>query len=163
LTTKEYNSAVSTYADGLFRFALSRTRNSALAEDLVQETFAKVWVARNDIKQEKSKSYLFTTVNRLIIDHFRKSEVQEAHAQHSAHNSSGSSTPLSPDVNEVLHEALARLPEVQQTLVLLRDYEGYNYQEMAEICQITEAQVKVNLFRARKKLKTYLVRMDLVI
>ena len=68
-----------------------------------------------------------------------------------------------PDLKEILNEALDRLPEVQKTVVLLGDYEGYNYAEIAEITGLSEAQVKVYIFRARKALKAYLKTLDLVI
>ena len=64
---------------------------------------------------------------------------------------------------EILHEALDKLPEIQKTVVLLRDYEGYNYAEIAEITTLSESQVKVYIFRARQALKEYIKRMDLVV
>ena len=68
-----------------------------------------------------------------------------------------------PDLREILDEALGRLPEIQKSVVLLRDYEGYNYAEIAEITGLSESQVKVYIFRARKSLQSYLTRLDLVI
>ena len=68
-----------------------------------------------------------------------------------------------PDVNLVLEQALIRLPEIQKTVVLLRDYEAYSYKEIAEITGLTEEQVKVYIFRARKSLKEYIRRLDIVI
>ena len=66
-------------------------------------------------------------------------------------------------MREILDEALGRLPEIQKSVVLLRDYEGYNYAEIAEITGLSESQVKVYIFRARKSLQSYLRRLDLVI
>jgi len=66
-------------------------------------------------------------------------------------------------VQQVLNEALEKLPAIQKTVLLLRDYEGYNYAEIAEITDLTESQVKVYIFRARKGLKEYIKRLDLVI
>ena len=60
------------------------------------------------------------------------------------------------DIKVLLEQALAQLPENQRSIVLLRDYEGYAYKEIAEILKMSETQVKVYLFRARKKLKQYL-------
>ena len=56
-----------------------------------------------------------------------------------------------------------RLPEIQKTVVLLRDYEGYNYSEIAEITDLSESQVKVYIFRARKTLQSYLKDLELVL
>lgn len=60
------------------------------------------------------------------------------------------------DLQEVLHEAIEKLPEDQKAVIMLRDYEGYAYNEIAEITGLTESQVKVYIFRGRKFLQQYL-------
>lgn len=70
-----------------------------------------------------------------------------------------------PDTNDlktVLNNSLDMLSDVQKSILLLRDYEGYAYEEIAEILQISDAQVKVYLFRARQKMKEYLKDINLV-
>jgi RNA polymerase sigma-70 factor (ECF subfamily) len=62
------------------------------------------------------------------------------------------------DLNEVLHRALEKLPAVQRSVILLRDYEGYNYKEIGEITGLSEAQVKTYIFRGRVALRNYLVK-----
>ena len=68
-----------------------------------------------------------------------------------------------PDVNEILHKTVASLPEAQRTAILLRDYEGYSYQEIGDITGQTEAQVKTNIFRARTALRNVIKSMDNII
>lgn len=160
MTTKEYNLAVDEYSDNIFRFALKHLRNEMSAKDIVQETFTKVWAKHEEVQYEKVKSYLFTTAYHAIVDWVKKEKRSgdiETVGQEATH------TDAEVDLQEILHEALNRLPEVQKTVVLLRDYEGYNYAEIAEIANLTEAQVKVYIFRARKALKAYVKRLDLVI
>jgi RNA polymerase sigma-70 factor (ECF subfamily) len=67
------------------------------------------------------------------------------------------------DINDILHEAIKRLPEIQRSVVLLRDYEGYSYNEIAEITGLNESQVKVYIFRARTFLKNYIGSLETVI
>jgi RNA polymerase sigma-70 factor (ECF subfamily) len=67
------------------------------------------------------------------------------------------------DLNEILHAALSRLPEQQKSVVLLRDYEGYSYEEIGEITGLTEAQVKINIYRGRIALKSYIGKIETVI
>ncbi len=67
------------------------------------------------------------------------------------------------DLKEVLHEALDTLPKIQKAVILLRDYEGYNYEEIAEMTELSLSQVKVYIFRGRQKLKNYIGRLDLVL
>jgi RNA polymerase sigma-70 factor (ECF subfamily) len=67
------------------------------------------------------------------------------------------------DLNEILHEALDRLPEQQKTTLLLRDYEGYSYKEIGEITGLSDAQVKINIYRGRLSLKNYIGSIETVI
>ena len=67
------------------------------------------------------------------------------------------------DLQTQLDEALDQLPEIQLTVVLLRDYEGYAYDEIGEITNLTESQVKVYIFRARKRLQEILVSIESVL
>jgi RNA polymerase sigma-70 factor (ECF subfamily) len=66
-------------------------------------------------------------------------------------------------LNDVLHIALERLPEQQKSVVLLRDYEGYSYKEIGEITGLSEAQVKINIYRGRLALKNFIGKIETVI
>jgi RNA polymerase sigma-70 factor (ECF subfamily) len=160
MTPKEYNIAVDEFSDNIFRFALKHLRNEMSAKDIVQETFTKVWVKHEDINVEKVKSYLFTTAYHAIVDWVKK-EGRSGDIENTNERSSDNS--INYDVKDVLNEALETLPKIQKSVVLLRDYEGYNYAEIAEITALSESQVKVYIFRARKSLKAYIKRLDLVI
>ncbi len=160
MTRKEYNIAVDQYADNIFRFAMKHLRNEMTANDIVQETFTKVWVKHEEVSFEKVKSYLFTTAYHAIVD-WAKKEGRSGDVEHAPEGRENPS--FNFDVKEVLEEALERLPEMQKSVVLLRDYEGYNYAEIAEITGLNESQVKVYIFRARKALKAYIKRLELVI
>lgn len=160
MTAKEYNTAVDQYSDNIFRFALKHLRNEMSAKDIVQETFTKVWIKHEEITFEKVKSYLFTTAYHAIVDWVKKDgrngDIERAAVQ-------TNEVSISFDLQQVLNEALDRLPEIQKTVVLLRDYEGYNYQEIADVTGLNESQVKVYIFRARQTLKEYIKRVELVV
>ena len=154
----QFNQCVEQYADRLFRFAFASLRNREQAEDVVQESFTRVWERHKTVDFAKAKSYLFTTAHHALIDEVRQrrqtSGIEEL-------------TPLAdpkgipyPDVNDVLHKAVATLPKAQRNALLLRDYEGYSYQEIGDITGMSEAQVKVNIFRARTTLKKHLKSID---
>ena len=155
----QFNRCVEQYADGLFRFAFSSLRNREQAEDVVQESFARVWEKVENVEFAKAKSYLFTTAHHAMIDEVRQKQrwVDTTAAQLQSEPSA--ETPY-PDVNAVLHKALGTLPEAQRNALLLRDYEGYSYQEIGDITGMSEAQVKVNIFRARTTLKNKLKSID---
>lgn len=154
----QYNTCVDQYADGLYRFALASLRNREEAEDVVQDCFARVWEHRGAVDFSKAKTYLFTTAHHRIIDLFRQRHQEtEVDALFQLADNRGNSY---PDVNSILHKLVGSLPEAQRTAVLLRDYEGYSYQEIGEITGQSEAQVKVNIFRARTALRDVIKRMD---
>ena len=67
------------------------------------------------------------------------------------------------DLNEILQDALKRLPGQQKTAVMLRDYEGYSYKEIGDITGLSEAQVKINIYRGRLALKSYIGKIETIL
>ncbi len=161
MTAKEYNKAVDLYADNLFRFVVKHLKNEMSSQDVVQETYTKVWLKHEEISAEKIKSYLFTTAYNTMLDWIKK-EKRNADFE-TAKNFTSVEQSTAFDLSEVLNEGLEKLPEIQRSVVLLRDYEGYNYAEIAEITGLNESQVKVYIFRARQSLKDYIRKIELVI
>jgi RNA polymerase sigma-70 factor (ECF subfamily) len=161
MTTAEYNLCVDEHADGVFRFILKNIKDDEKARDVVQDTFAKMWEKVHDISYEKAKSYLFTAAYHTMIDAIRKENKQTSFDDVS-YDISGSSYQFT-DVKEVIDAALQKLPDVQKSALLLRDYEGYSYQEIGEILNLNESQVKVYIYRARLSMKNYLVSVDNVL
>ena len=161
MTTREFNQCVDTHADGLYRFILKNIKDDDAARDVVQDAFTKMWEKHENIDGEKSKSYLFTAGYHTMIDYIRKrkrffgtdTELEKLKSQDYGYS----------DLQEVLHEALETLNEVQKSVLLLRDYEGYSYKEIGEIVSLNESQVKVYIYRARVAMKKYIGQMDLVI
>jgi len=131
------------------------------ARDIVQDTFEKLWIKAENVNFDKVKSYLFTTAYHTMIDYIRKEKRQTdfegVNPEEYSHSEQYS------DVNEVLHEAINRLPDDQRSVVMLRDYEGYSYKEISEISGLSEAQVKVYIYRARIFLKNYIGKMEVLI
>ena len=64
------------------------------------------------------------------------------------------------DLKRVLDQALNSLSDAHRNAIMLRDYEGYSYAEIGEIMNISEAQVKVNIFRGRKQMQQLLGKME---
>jgi len=161
MSIDDYNECVDLHADGVYRFMLKHVRDTEKARDLVQEAFAKMWVKVDEIDGAKAKSYLFSTAYHTMIDLVRREKKQGSFDE--VDMSAMSHSKQYSDLNEILHEALDKLPEVQKSVVLLRDYEGYSYQEIGEICSLKESQVKVYIFRARKALKAYLGKIEAIV
>lgn len=120
-----------------------------------------MWIKSADINPEKAKSYLFTTAYRTMIDSIRKdkkqSDLSDANLKTLSHTHQYS------DVQEVLHKIIDMLPEDQRAVILLRDYEGYSYEDIEQITGLSQSQVKVYIFRARVFLKKYIGSMEVLV
>lgn len=158
----EYNQLVSDCSDGLYRYALKLTGSEQHAEDLVQDAYEKIWLKKSEINFEKGKSYLFRTVHHLYIDFHRRTKIIRFEGEDKAKNTPTLNT-ITFDLNEILENALNQLNEIQKSAVLLRDYEGYNYAEIGELLDLSESQVKVTIFRARKKLQKIIGKIETVL
>ncbi len=158
MTTSEYNQIVEQYANRLYRFILKNIRDEERANDLVQDSFEKLWRNYRDISFEKAKSYLFSIAHNTMIDMVRKEKrmvvsdtAEMPEASHSKQYS---------DLKEILDAGLKQLSEMQRSVILLRDYEGYSYEEIGKICGLNESQVKVYIYRARVFLKNYIGQIE---
>jgi len=159
MTDTAFNNAVDQFADGVYRFIVKNIRHEEDARDIVQSAFEKLWINRKTVDPLKIKSYLFTVAYHQMIDQIRKDKkmsitdnfetVEQAPTFQNHH-----------DLKQVLLKAINELNPTQKSLVLLKDYEGYSYQEIGEIMNLTESQVKVYLHRARLQLKEKLVHLQ---
>ena len=161
MTIKEYNRAVDEYSDSVYRFIRGNLKDEDRANDIVQDSYEKLWRHVTEIDFQVAKSWLFTTAYHNMIDIIRKEKkitpLEESHKMEMIYESHYS------DLNEILHEALERLPEQQKSVVLFRDYEGYSYKEIGDITGLNEAQVKINIYRGRVALKNYIGKIETVL
>lgn len=161
MTVAEYNQCVDLHTDGVYRFILKNIKNEDDARDIVQEAYARMWEKVSTISFEKAKSYIFTTAYHTMIDAIRKRKHHDTYLSHQrdrAKSEHGYS-----DLKEILEEAAGKLPDVQRSVLMLRDYEGYSYHEIGEITGLSASQVKVYIYRARVYMKNYLVSIDRVL
>jgi RNA polymerase sigma factor (sigma-70 family) len=147
MTVAEYNHSVNEYADRLYRFVLKNLREEDIARDVVQDTYEKLWVKHEQVSYSKVRSYLFTAAYHTLIDYTRKKKNLVEIEQLSHMESEGIKGHF--DLKSTLNRVLDQLPEIQRTVILLRDYEGYNYEEIGEITGLSESQVKVYIYRGR--------------
>ena len=162
MTPSQYNQCVKEYADGVFRFVLKNLRDSDESQNIVQNTFEKVWVRCEDVIFEKAKSYIFTIAYREMIDAIRARKkftnmetIKEDMHTTAATNYTG--------IKALVDKLVNKLPENQRSAIILRDYEGYDYRAISEITGMTESQVKINIFRARQYLKECIGKMEVLI
>ncbi|MBL7915193.1 MAG: RNA polymerase sigma factor SigV [Bacteroidetes bacterium ADurb.Bin397] len=154
MTVQEYNKCVDQFSDGVYRFILHNIKDKEEAQDVVQDTFEKLWLTHTNVNFEKSKSYIFTTAYRTMVDKIRRGKKMTR--MEDEHLETMKTDHKFSDVKQIVRDAVSRLPEIQQSVIMLRDYEGYSYEEIGEITGLNESQVKVYIYRARTTLKNYI-------
>jgi len=127
-------------------------------KDIVQDSFIKMWDKVAEIDNKKARSYLFTTAYHTMIDTIRREKKFTSFEGVEYNQPSQSKEYLG--LKEILRDAVNKLPEIQRSVVLLRDYEGYSYEEIGEITGLNEPQVKVYIYRARVFLKEYIGSLE---
>lgn len=155
LKRQEYNTIVKLHSDKLYGYATKFLRNSEDAQDIVQDVFEKLWINRKKVELEKAKSWMFTCAHNAMINLINKNQRIQL-----------SGNEIMPEKvrkdfnmfesNQVVDRAVCILPTIQKSIILLRDLEGYSYDEIGEILDLSSSQVKVYLFRARNKIKKQL-------
>lgn len=161
MTVKEYNQAVAEFADPVYRFIRGNIKDEHRSDDIVQDSFEKLWMHVGEIEFKVVKSWLFSTAYHTMIDIIRKEkrlESIETIHYNEMYFQSGYS-----DLTEILQKALQRLPENQRTAIMLRDYDGYSYKEIGEITGQTESVVKINIYRGRIALKNFIGKIETIL
>lgn len=151
--------------DKLFRLALRITLDRAEAEDVVQDTMIRVWNKRDEWQQfESVEAYCLIVAKNLAIDRSQKKDAQNVELAPEMAEEADTSGPYDRLVNnermKIIHRLIDELPEKQRLIMQLRDIEGESYKDIAKVLQLTEEQVKVNLFRARQKVKQRYIEID---
>lgn len=161
MTVKEYNNSVEEFADAIYRFIRGNLKDEDRANDIVQDSYERLWRHVAEIEYVIVKSWLFSTAYHVMIDIIRKEKrmtnLELKHENQMIYESQYN------DLNEILHKALDNLPEQQKASVMLRDYEGYSYKEIGEITGLSEGQVKINIYRGRVALKNYIGKIETIL
>ena len=140
----------------LFRMALKMLRDESEAKDVVQEIMLKLWIMRSRLSEYRSIEALAVKICKNIC--INKIKTYRQSSNETFENMQASA--LTPDEKaetsdsiETVSKIIERLPETQRLVIRLRDVEGYQSEEIAEIIGCTESAVRMNLSRARKKVR----------
>lgn len=150
------------HQQSIFRFVHKIMGDQEQAKDIVQDAFEKLWTHGKDIQSDKVRPWLYTTSRRICLLHIKENEKML--------DISTLEYELFKDINhdnfdiqQVIERGLGLLSELQKSTLMLRDYEGYSYEDIADILTISEESVKVHLFRARKKIREHIKDLKWVI
>lgn len=166
MTQLSFRKDVLPLKDKLFRLALRITLDRTEAEDVVQETLIKVWERREQWEQIDSiEAFSYTVCRNLSLDKSRKADkisgsLDQIGADVTDNALSPAQDVMLKDSVLMVRKLLDELPEKQRSCMQLRDFEGKSYKEIATILQISEEQVKVNIFRARQTIKSKFEQAD---
>lgn len=146
---------VKAHSNKLYGYAMRFLRNTEDAEDILQDVFEKLWLNRKKVEVEKAKSWMFTTAHNAMLNLInKKSRVQLPGEENLPESSKKDVNKF--ESNQVVDRAVNILPPIQKSIILLRDLEGYTYEEIGQMLSLSSSQVKVYLFRARNKIKKQL-------
>lgn len=150
------------HVDALFGYAMSLTRDQADAEDLVQETYLRAVRAANQLAPDSNiKSWLFVIMRNAWLNQLRQRQTGPRFVELETEESSlPSDANLNPHVvylrkieRERVREAIDQLPDNYREIIVLRDLEGFSYQDIATLLDCPAGTVMSRLARARGKLK----------
>lgn len=164
MTEEKFISLILPLRDRLFRIAWHITRNREESEDIVQDVMIRVWNKDSGLQQiENMEAYCYTMTKNLALNRMELKVNQQVDLENQQDARSGGE-PLSLLEQDERLKLLLRLMELlsvpQRDIIQLRDVEGLSYSEIALTLRLTEEQVKVYLFRARKKIKELYLRLD---
>lgn len=160
MTNAEYNKCVKLYSDGIFRFIVKNIRDEFEAENIVQNTFEKLWIRKDGVEMKTAKAYLFKIAYNNMIDVIRKNK------KHTDLESAGYIASQAYEYDNLIdyvNHAVQQLPDKQRTAITLRDFEGYDYRSIGDITGMSASQVKVTIFRARKFIKEYIKKIEIMV
>ena len=164
-TDKEnFTEAILAMNDRLFRMAKSLLGDEERGRDAVQDLYLKIWEKRDEFEQVQNiPAYTLRALRNLCLDHFKKkkNETEEVNIGIASSQSTPYDAIEGKDVRKIISESINRLPELQRTIIRLRDVEGFEISEIAYITSSNENAVKVNLSRARQKIKEQLILLKI--
>lgn len=149
-----FEKLVSAYANDLYRYAYWLCKQPTLAEDLVQETFARAWKAIDSLKDEKAaKAWLITILRRENARLYEKYQPQLLEIEESLIEDDYHNEPIRKLEEGQLHNFMLKLEDEYKEPLMLQIIWGYSGQEIAEELDLKLATVNTRLFRARKQLQ----------
>jgi len=171
LKSAKYNLLIDKHKDKIYSYALLMMKNKMDADDVTQEVFIKIWKNIDNFNLLSAKAWIFRTTYNLCIDYLRSAKTagkvfdyNEENIFNQAPVNSNEYNPYKQThlkiMNEKIQEAIQRLPENYKSVLILYEIQNMKYKEISKILDIPLSSVKVNLLRARKKLREKLKKYE---
>ena len=153
MTELEYSETVTKYEHRLIGFIMSKTKDIDMSRDVTQDAFLKLWLNKSSVIPSKAKSWLFTTAYNHMINLLKVKSRLTGEDMIENKEDGTFNTIEHFDTKEIILEEIKNLNQRDRRLIVLRDVHKFTYAEIGDRMNLTETQVKVYLFRVRKKLK----------
>ena len=161
MNDKEYTQIAQQHREALYRFAVRYTADGDSAWDTVQDALVELWTHRGEVETPKAKGWMVRVMYRRLVDQHRHEErfrklapelrQQEWYEQHDNF-----------ELHDTMQQALGQLPEQHRAILLMKDLEGYQYKEIAQLTGLEESQVTGILYRARINLKKAYMKLNTI-
>jgi len=162
---REFKIQVFPLKNKLFRLAKRLLGNHEDAQDLVQEVFIKLWNSREKLGEYRSiEAFAVVMTRNMCLDKLKTKKYPVENIERMESQLTETEMEAPADLSNVvaqIHQIIRTLPEQQQTIMQLRDIEGYDFDEIAEILEMNENAIRVNLSRARKRVREILINKKL--
>lgn len=147
MNEKEFQLHIELHSDSLFRYLVKNLGDYDTAKDILQDTFVSLWKHGREIEEAKVKNWLFATAHNNMLKSIRYKRVRQ--------NAVFTAEPTTDKLEnkQLIDYLTSRLSEKMKQCLMLKDWQGFSIREIAEIMQMSEENVKINIFRARVKLK----------
>ena len=143
------------YQKELLTYCKAMTKSKSSAEDLVQETYLRAfthWADVEDLSTNQCRAWLYKTARNLYIDQVRK-QARETPTEEETLALASFEEDLS---QAAVAQLIARLPDGERTLFLLRYFEGYNSKELGELFELPATTVRSRLASAKRRLRQWI-------
>ncbi len=158
----EFIQVISPFKDKLYRMAKRLLVSSEEAEDAIQEVLLKLWSRNEKIKDYKNvEAFAMTMTKNFCLDQLKSRHAQNLKLVHSNFSNDGESLQEHVEVNDSVdwvERIMEELPDQQKMIIQLRDVEEYDFDEIAELMEMSPTAVRVALSRARKKVREELIK-----
>ncbi len=163
MTLEQFKSDIISERQKLLAFAWKMLGNEADAEDAVQEALLRIWKIREQLTEmDNPRGFAMQTVKNICIDKLRiqRNILGVEDAVFGANDKTPYQDMERKNSVELIRKIIKTLPELQQNIILMRDVEGYELQEIAEITGSLVSAVTMNLSRARKKVREQFLKIQ---
>jgi len=162
MTQLEFINTVKRLEDRMFRLAKMMLISTDEASDAVQEVFAKLWVKKEQLNSISNRdAYFMRAVRNFCLDRIKSKQASEGRLDKVAFMMKTHSTERQIESNEAIslvEKLMYKLPDKQKLIIQLRDIEGYEFSEIAQMLEMKENAVRTALSRGRKTLKNELTK-----